>query len=156
MSPLRPIATRAGVTAEGASSQPRVSLFATVSVFLVLAIWLGTLDLRELMPSDEGRYAQIAREMAATGDWVTIRYNGLKYFEKPPFHLWMSALAFEVFGVGAWQARLWGALGGLFTIAIMMAAAARWWRAAGHAWCWREYARVPVGACFLDVMGGAG
>ncbi len=127
MSPLRPIATRAGVTAEGASSQPRVSLFATVSVFLVLAIWLGTLDLRELMPSDEGRYAQIAREMAATGDWVTIRYNGLKYFEKPPFHLWMSALAFEVFGVGAWQARLWGALGGLFTIAIMMAAAARWW-----------------------------
>lgn len=88
--------------------QAGISLLAAVAGFLVFVLWLGTLDMRELMPSDEGRYAQIAREMAASGDWVTIRYNGLKYFEKPPFHLWMSALAFEVFGVGAWQARLWG------------------------------------------------
>lgn len=96
-------------------------------ILLVLLVWFGTLGLRELLPSDEGRYAQIAREMAATGDWVTIRYNGLKYFEKPPFHLWMSAIAFEVFGVGAWQARLWAALSGLIAVAAMMGAAARWW-----------------------------
>ena len=96
-------------------------------VLLVLLVWFGTLGLRELLPSDEGRYAQIAREMAATGDWVTIRYNGLKYFEKPPFHLWMSAIAFEVFGVGVWQARLWAALSGVIAIAVMMVAAARWW-----------------------------
>ncbi len=132
MSPLRP-----NVTAEGVRPQPGVSPFVAVAVLLVLALWLGTLDMRELMPSDEGRYAQIAREMAATGDWVTIRYNGLKYFEKPPFHLWMSALAFEVFGVGAWQARLWGAVSGLLAIAIMMAAAARWWgRGVGVAAGW--------------------
>lgn len=98
-------------------------------ILLVLGVWLGTLGMRELLPSDEGRYAQIAREMAATGDWVTIRYNGLKYFEKPPFHLWMSAIAFEVFGVGVWQARVWAALSGLIAVAVMMAAASRWWGA---------------------------
>lgn len=94
---------------------------------VVLVAWFGALGLRELLPADEGRYAQIAREMAASGDWVTVRYNGLKYFEKPPFHLWMSALAFDVFGVGPWQARFWVALSGLIGIAAMALACARWW-----------------------------
>jgi 4-amino-4-deoxy-L-arabinose transferase-like glycosyltransferase len=52
-------------------------------VIAVLLVWFGTLDARLLRP-DEGRYAEISREMFATGDWVTIRYNALKYFEKPP------------------------------------------------------------------------
>src|SRR5262245_9928088 len=86
----------------------------------VLFLWFGTLDARHLLRTDEGRYAEIAREMFASGDWVTIRYNGLKYFEKPPFHLWMTALSFQVFGVGEWQARLWGALCGAGGIALTM------------------------------------
>ena len=69
-------------------------------------IWFLTLGVRHLLPSDEGRYAEIAREMLASGDWVTIRYNGLKYFEKPPLQIWMTALAFKAFGIGEWQARL--------------------------------------------------
>lgn len=100
----------------------------------ILLAWFGALGLRELLPADEGRYAQMAREMAASGDWVTIRYNGLKYFEKPPFHLWMSATAFDLFGVGVWQARLWVAISGLVGVAAMALACARWWgRQAGWA-----------------------
>ena len=76
----------------------------------VACVWFLTLDARHLLRSDEGRYAEIAREMVATGDWVTIRYNGIKYFEKPPLQMWMTALAFEAFGIGEWQARLWVAL----------------------------------------------
>jgi 4-amino-4-deoxy-L-arabinose transferase-like glycosyltransferase len=53
-------------------------------VIAVLLVWFGTLDARHLLRPDEGRYAEISREMFATGDWVTIRYNALKYFEKPP------------------------------------------------------------------------
>ncbi len=97
-----------------------------VAVCVVL-VWFGTLDARHLVRSDEGRYAEIAREMFASGDWVTIRYNGLKYFEKPPFHLWMTALAYEAFGVGDWQARLWGALCGAVGIAMTMLAAWRYY-----------------------------
>lgn len=93
----------------------------------LLAIWLGTLGYRHLIPTDEGRYAEIAREMFASGDWVTIRYNGLKYFEKPPLQMWGTALAYTLFGVGDWQARLFTALSGIVGIVFTMLAAARWW-----------------------------
>ncbi|SPK74543.1 Undecaprenyl phosphate-alpha-4-amino-4-deoxy-L-arabinose arabinosyl transferase (Undecaprenyl phosphate-alpha-L-Ara4N transferase) (4-amino-4-deoxy-L-arabinose lipid A transferase) (plasmid) [Cupriavidus taiwanensis] len=94
---------------------------------LILLVWFGTLDMRHLLRSDEGRYAEIAREMVATGDWVTIRYHALKYFEKPPFHMWVSALAYTLFGVGDWQARLCVALSGMLGIGVSMLAAARWY-----------------------------
>ena len=79
-------------------------------------IWFATLNYRHLIPSDEGRYAEIAREMLVTGDWVTPRYNGYKYFEKPPLQAWATAATFQVFGIGDWQARLWTALTGFLTI----------------------------------------
>ena len=79
-------------------------------------LWFGTLNYRHLIPSDEGRYAEMAREMLVTGDWVTPRYNGYKYFEKPPLQVWATAITFQVFGIGDWQARLWSALTGFLTI----------------------------------------
>ena len=105
------------------ASAPAVWLLMAV----VLAVWFLTLNIRHLLPSDEGRYAEIAREMFASGDWVTIRYNGLKYFEKPPFHLWMTALAYQAFGVGDWQARLWVAISGAAGLLLTMWAARRWY-----------------------------
>ena len=47
----------------------------------------------------------MAREMFVTGDWITPRYNGYKYFEKPPLQTWLNALTFAWFGIGEWQAR---------------------------------------------------
>lgn len=101
------------------------SLWLLATAFL--AVWLGTLGYRHLIPTDEGRYAEIAREMFTSGDWVTIRYNDLKYFEKPPLQMWGTALAYTLFGVGDWQARLFTALSGMVGIALTMLAAARWW-----------------------------
>ncbi len=87
------------------------------ALFLVFCIlWFYALDVRTLVPTDEGRYAEMAREMLATGDWVTLRLNGIKYFEKPPLQTWMNALTFAAFGLGDWQARLWTGLTGLFGI----------------------------------------
>jgi 4-amino-4-deoxy-L-arabinose transferase-like glycosyltransferase len=93
--------------------------FIWILLFLFLLVWFYALDARTLVPSDEGRYAEMAREMTATGDWITPRLNGLKYFEKPPLQTWMNALTFELFGLGEWQARLWSGLCGLLGIGLV-------------------------------------
>jgi 4-amino-4-deoxy-L-arabinose transferase-like glycosyltransferase len=92
-----------------------------------LAAWLWALGARTLVPTDEGRYAEMAREMVATGDWITTRLNGIKYFEKPPLQIWATAIAFKLFGLGEWQARLWTGLCGLFGIALVAEAGRRLW-----------------------------
>ena len=88
-------------------------------IIIYALLWFGTLNYRHLIPSDEGRYAEIAREMLVSSDWVTPRYNGYKYFEKPPLQAWATAATFQVFGIGEWQARLWTALTGFITILIV-------------------------------------
>ncbi len=55
---------------------------------------------------DEGRYAEIPREMLATGDWVTPRLDGTAYFEKPPLMYWIEAGAQRIFGRGERAVRL--------------------------------------------------
>jgi 4-amino-4-deoxy-L-arabinose transferase-like glycosyltransferase len=89
------------------------------------AITLYMLGARTLVPPDEGRYAEMAREMFASGDWVTMRLNGIKYFEKPPLQTWMNALTFAAFGVGEWQARLWTGLCGLSGVLLTAHAGAK-------------------------------
>jgi 4-amino-4-deoxy-L-arabinose transferase-like glycosyltransferase len=76
--------------------------------WIILALaWFATLQVRPLLDPDEGRYAEIPREMVASGDWVTPRFDDLKYFEKPPLQYWTTALAYEAFGVHEWTSRLW-------------------------------------------------
>ena len=86
---------------------------AAIAALLIAVVWLGALGLRGLFSPDEGRYAEIPREMLASGDWVTPRMNGLKYFEKPPLQYWATAAAYALFGENEWSARLWPALAGL-------------------------------------------
>jgi 4-amino-4-deoxy-L-arabinose transferase-like glycosyltransferase len=81
-------------------------------------VFLYLLGVRTLVPPDEGRYAEMAREMLASGDWVTTRLNGIKYFEKPPLQTWMNAASFAVFGLGEWQARLWTGLCALLGVGL--------------------------------------
>ncbi|HEX4858628.1 MAG TPA: glycosyltransferase family 39 protein [Usitatibacteraceae bacterium] len=88
-------------------------------MFLALFIAFDGLGDRKLANPDEGRYSEIAREMAATGDFVTPRLNGLKYFEKPPMQYWATALAFRLFGESEWTARLYTALCGLGCVLLM-------------------------------------
>jgi len=88
-----------------------------LGVALVLAIgWFATLGVRPLVRADESRYAEISREMLVSGDWVTPRLNGYKYFEKPPLQYWTTAAAFAAFGLSEWAARLWTALTGFLAI----------------------------------------
>ncbi|SIT43520.1 PMT family glycosyltransferase, 4-amino-4-deoxy-L-arabinose transferase [Paraburkholderia piptadeniae] len=99
-----------------------LTLNRTTVLLLVLTlavIWFVPLGWRHLLPSDEGRYAEMAREMFVTGDWITPRYNGYKYFEKPPLQTWANALSFAWFGIGEWQARLYTALTGFAGVLLI-------------------------------------
>ena len=94
-----------------------------LSLVLLCALalaWFSTLGERKLVRPDEGRYAEIAREMVATGDWTTPRLNGYKYFEKPALQYWATAAAFELFGVREWAARLWSALTGFLGVLLVL------------------------------------
>ncbi|MEO7253554.1 MAG: glycosyltransferase family 39 protein [Casimicrobium sp.] len=93
----------------------------TKNILLVLlaiwvVAWFGTLELRGLFIPDEGRYAEIPREMVATGDWVTPRVNNIKFFEKPPLQYWLTAMSLSVFGDDEWSARLPAALLGFLAV----------------------------------------
>ena len=87
--------------------------------------WFAALDVRLLQHPDEGRYGEIAREMAQSGDFVTPRLNDLKYFEKPPLQYWLGAIAFDAFGVNEWTARLPSAIAGFLAVLAVGFTAAR-------------------------------
>ena len=85
---------------------------------------------------DEARYAEIPREMLVTGDFVTPRLDGVKYFEKPPLTYWLVAGCISAFGSGEGAARatpaILGTLGVLLTYAAGRSLAGRdagWWAA---------------------------
>jgi 4-amino-4-deoxy-L-arabinose transferase-like glycosyltransferase len=95
-------------------------------VWLLLAVlWFGTLGIRPLYKADESRYAEISREMVATGDWLTPRLNGFKYFEKPPLQYWATAAFFSILGQDDWVARFWSALIGFAGIVLTLHAGNR-------------------------------
>jgi 4-amino-4-deoxy-L-arabinose transferase-like glycosyltransferase len=99
-----------------------------LAVLAVVALVVGIDNMeRPLANPDEGRYSEISREMAATGDWVTPRLNGLKYFEKPPLQYWASALSFRLFGENEYSARLYVVLAGFSTIALVGFLGKRLW-----------------------------
>jgi 4-amino-4-deoxy-L-arabinose transferase-like glycosyltransferase len=59
-----------------------------------------------LIGADEPRYAQVAREMLEHRDWFTPTLGGQPWLEKPPLYYWQAMLAYSVFGVSDWAARL--------------------------------------------------
>lgn len=97
-----------------------------VILTLILGALFGfALGERALWDPDEGRYTEIPREMLETGDYVTPRLNGVKYFEKPVLFYWQQALAIKAFGLNEWAARLWPALFALAGCLVVYAAGRR-------------------------------
>jgi len=89
--------------------------------FIIIAFYLYGLGKLPLLGPDEPRYAQIAREMYLTRDFITPKLGGHTWFEKPALLYWMIAASFKVFGVSEWSARLGPAVCGLLTIVAV------WW-----------------------------
>jgi len=85
---------------------------------LVLLVYFSGLNV-PLMGPDEPRYAEVAREMWQSGDWLTPTLGGHPWFEKPPLLYWFEIAAFSIFGVSEFAARLGPVLCGLGTVAAI-------------------------------------
>ncbi|HXJ93998.1 MAG TPA: glycosyltransferase family 39 protein [Terriglobia bacterium] len=77
---------------------------------------LGRLPLTE---PDEGRNAEVAREMLVQHDWITPHYDTLPYLDKPVVFFWLVASSFRAFGISEWAARLPSALAALLTMLVV-------------------------------------
>jgi len=69
-----------------------------------------------LIGADEPRYAQVAREMLERHDWITPVLGGEPWLEKPPLYYWQTVVAYKLFGVSDWAARLPSALDATFLV----------------------------------------
>lgn len=95
-------------------------LLASASLFYL------PLGVRALWDSDEGRYAEIAREMLELKDWITPHLNYVVYLEKPPLVYWLTALSMSIFGVNAVAARFWSAAFGVLTVGLTYLIGKHW------------------------------
>ena len=142
---------------------------------LILALALGilaiiaSLAIRPLMPPDETRYVQVAREMRLSGNFVVPHFEGEPYPDKPPLLFWLMNLAWMLLGDHGWVARMISPTTGLLCVALTWWIARRLWPdradvagtaalilAGGLAWC--GYSTLvmfdaPLTACVLGALG---
>jgi 4-amino-4-deoxy-L-arabinose transferase-like glycosyltransferase len=115
--------------APGAPSPWRDALLLLLIFGVLYSFRLGSYPLSN---PDEGRYAEIPREMLATGDWITPRLNGVNYFEKPPLGYWVTAVMEKICGENEWSVRAVPVIFALWGVLLVYAAGRRWrGRAAG-------------------------
>ncbi len=95
-------------------------------VFLFLLVYAGSAFSPGLQDDADSTHAEAAREMYATGDYVTLHVNGIRYLEKAPMMYWLVAISYRVFGVNEFATHLPTVL----AIFGLMLLAMRWGRRA--------------------------
>lgn len=93
-------------------------LLIIVLVCLCLALFFPNIEKRPMWDIDEGKHATTSKEMVLTGDWITPRYNGENFYDKPILYNWLAALAFVTLGINEFAARLPAALLGLGCVLV--------------------------------------
>lgn len=100
----------------------------TLPLLLLAAVtFFAGLGRGAITDSDEAFYADSAREMVASGDWITPSYNYEPRFQKPVLYYWLTAAASLVLGANEMAARFWAAMAGLGLVLVTAAAGRRWY-----------------------------
>jgi 4-amino-4-deoxy-L-arabinose transferase-like glycosyltransferase len=95
-------------------------LFLCLIVVIWAVIYISSIFQPALLDDADTVHAEAAREMAESGDWVTLHINnGFRYLEKAPLMYWCVAASFKLFGVHEWSARLPIALGVLALLLVV-------------------------------------
>jgi 4-amino-4-deoxy-L-arabinose transferase-like glycosyltransferase len=101
-------------------SARRNRVFIALIVLVWAVVYISTIFHPPLMDDADTVHAEAAREMAQSGDWVTLHINdGFRYLEKAPLIYWLVATSYKVFGVHDWSTRLPIALGMLALLLVV-------------------------------------
>lgn len=88
------------------------ALVITLVSFVIFNLFIGSYN---LIAPDEGRYVEIAREMIASGNYITPQLNGTTFLDKPILFYWIETIIIKIFGLHEWSVRLlpvtFGAIG---------------------------------------------
>jgi len=96
----------------------------TLLLLSSLTFFLG-LGRPAITDSDEGFYAEAAREMVEGGDWLTPHFNYEERWQKPALYYWLTAATYVAFGPTELAARLWSSLSGIGLVLVTWIAARR-------------------------------
>src|SRR5581483_3852503 len=122
---LRPIASENDPSLRHQQAFSRVSVWMLLGA-IFLAVQFAALFTPPLLDDVDASHAQVAQHMDESGDWVTMKLDGIRYLEKPPLPYWLDASFYWVFGQNvfathlpntlavlglAWLAWLWTARG---------------------------------------------
>ena len=100
----------------------------TLPLLLLAALtFFAGLGRGAITDSDEGFYAEAAREMVASNDWITPHYNYEYRWQKPVLYYWLSSATYLLTGASEFGARFWAAMAGLGLVLITAAAGRRWY-----------------------------
>ena len=133
----------------------RTARAAVVGAAIVVAFaWLGS---RGLYATTEGRYAECAREMLATRDWITPRLEGRPHWTKPPLAYWAMAAGIAALGRNAWAVRVPGAVAFVALTLALVATARRLWDdetgwLAGLVWATSPFALAGASVASTDML----
>ncbi len=137
--------------AAGTKVRPCRSAASTVVWLLLYALLaFGFYGARPLGEPDEGRYAEVAREMLADGDWLVPHLEGRPHLTKPPLTYWGAAAGMKLLGQNAWGARLVVAAAFFGTILCTAALARRW----GLSTAQSRASGLVFGSALLPFTGG--
>ena len=126
------------------ASDPRRSTAIGLLLLLWLAIFFAALFAPPLLDDADASHASAARAIATTGDWVTLKIDGVRYLEKAPLPYWLVAISFRIFGFNTFATHLPQALAVLL-LALL-----------GYLWAYRSFDRRTAFYTGLGILTSAG
>ncbi len=95
------------------------SYYPYLIVLTGIVLFFPFLGAVHLFDWDEINFAESAREMIVTKDYLSVQINYFAFWEKPPLFIWMQVLSMKVFGINEFAARFPNAIGGIITLLVL-------------------------------------